>query len=44
MTEALRRERQIKACSRAKKVALIQTLNPNWDDLSRRFVDLLEVR
>ena len=31
---ALRRERQIKAWSRAKKVKLIQSKNPNWIDLT----------
>jgi putative endonuclease len=40
---AMKRERQIKAWSRRKKVALIQSMNPNWDDLSRKFVGLLEV-
>jgi putative endonuclease len=31
---AARRERQLKAWSRSKKVALIQDKNPNWIDLS----------
>ena len=30
---ALQREKQIKAGSRAKKVALIDAMNPNWNDL-----------
>ena len=30
---ALAREKQIKAGSRARKLALIQAFNPNWDDL-----------
>ena len=30
---AISREKQIKAYSRAKKVSLINSLNPNWDDL-----------
>jgi putative endonuclease len=34
---ALKRERQIKAWTRAKKVALIQGMNPNWYDLSRKW-------
>ena len=32
--EAARREKQIKAWSRAKRVALIQRNNPNWNDLA----------
>ncbi len=31
---AIAREKQIKAGSRAKKLALIETLNPDWRDLS----------
>ena len=38
---AAKREKQIKAWSRAKKVALIQSTNPNWTDLHRSLVDLL---
>jgi predicted GIY-YIG superfamily endonuclease len=30
---AITREKQIKAGSRAKKLALIESLNPDWDDL-----------
>ena len=44
MPAAMKRERQIKAWSRPKKVALIQSMNPNWDDLSRKFVQFLEAR
>jgi putative endonuclease len=33
MYEAITREKQIKAGSRAKKLALIESLNPNWKDL-----------
>jgi predicted GIY-YIG superfamily endonuclease len=32
--EAIAREKQIKAWSRAKKVALIEEMNPEWDDLA----------
>ncbi len=32
---AIEREKQIKAGSRAKKVELINTFNPMWDDLSQ---------
>jgi putative endonuclease len=31
--DAIGREKQLKAGSRAKKVALIESLNPNWKDL-----------
>ena len=41
---AAKRERQIKAWTRAKRVALIQVENPNWKDLSVGFDDLLKVR
>jgi predicted GIY-YIG superfamily endonuclease len=33
MYEAITREKQIKAGSRAKKLALIESLNPDWKDL-----------
>jgi predicted GIY-YIG superfamily endonuclease len=33
MIDAITREKQIKAGSRAKKVALIEALNPEWKDL-----------
>ena len=32
--EAIAREKQIKGWTRAKKVALIEEMNPDWDDLS----------
>jgi putative endonuclease len=38
---ALKRERQIKSWSRAKRVALIQSKNPNWYDLGRKWHRLL---
>jgi putative endonuclease len=31
--DAIAREKQIKSWRRSKKLALIATLNPNWDDL-----------
>ena len=31
------REKRIKNWPRAKRVALIQSMNPNWNDLSARF-------
>ncbi len=33
MIEAITREKQIKGGNRAKKLALIETLNPGWKDL-----------
>ena len=33
MIDAITREKQIKAGSRARKLALIETLNPEWKDL-----------
>jgi putative endonuclease len=33
MIDAITREKQIKAGSRAKKLALIEALNPEWKDL-----------
>jgi len=33
MIEAITREKQIKAGSRAKKLALIEELSPEWKDL-----------
>ena len=41
---AVARERQIKAWTRAKRVALIQVKNPRWHDLSANFEDLLLAR
>ncbi len=33
MPEAIAKEKQIKAGSRKKKLKLIETVNPNWEDL-----------
>ena len=33
-TSAIRREKQIKSWSRAKKIALVESENPNWVDLA----------
>ena len=33
MVSAIQREKQLKAGSRQKKLALIEALNPGWDDL-----------
>ena len=35
---AIAREKQIKGWLRSKKVALIESVNPEWNDLSREFV------
>ncbi|MCR4312497.1 MAG: GIY-YIG nuclease family protein [Candidatus Uhrbacteria bacterium] len=37
---ALFREKQIKKYSRIKKVALIRSLNPDWDELFDRIVEM----
>ncbi len=34
VTAAIGREKQIKGWSRAKKIALIESMNPEWEDLS----------
>jgi putative endonuclease len=34
MDQALFREKQIKAGSRQNKIDLVNSVNPNWDDLS----------
>ena len=36
---AIAREKQIKAWSRAKKVALIESANPTWADLSEEWYE-----
>jgi putative endonuclease len=33
MDEAIAREKQIKGGSRARKIALIEAMNPDWKDL-----------
>ncbi|MFI4937410.1 MAG: GIY-YIG nuclease family protein [Candidatus Berkiellales bacterium] len=33
MLDAIEREKQIKGSSRKKKLALIESMNPEWDDL-----------
>ncbi|HKP52617.1 MAG TPA: GIY-YIG nuclease family protein [Chloroflexia bacterium] len=38
--EAIAREKQIKAWSRAKKLALIEEINPEWKDLSADWYDV----
>jgi putative endonuclease len=38
-TSAIKREKQIKAWRREKKVKLIDSINPGWEDLSRDWND-----
>ena len=35
VNDAIAREKQLKGWRRAKKIALIEALNPKWSDLSR---------
>ena len=37
VAKAINREKQLKGCSRAKKIALIESLNPDWVDLAREW-------
>jgi len=37
---AIAREKQLKGWRRSKKVALIESLNPKWDDLSREWASV----
>ena len=39
IASAIAREKQIKGWTRAKKIALIETMNPEWRDLSDEFWD-----
>src|SRR5438445_11028723 len=41
---AIDREKQIKPWSRKKKIALIESVNPKWDDLSREWGKPIENR
>lgn len=36
---AIAREKQIKGWLRAKKIALVNTMNPKWEDLSKDWYD-----
>jgi len=38
INQAIKREKQIKAGSRKKKIRLIETINPDWKDLSEGFI------
>jgi len=37
--DAIAREKQLKAGSRAKKIALIEGMNPDWEDLTEQATD-----
>ena len=39
--DAIAREKQLKAGSRANKVSLIQSINPNWIDLYEEIKDIM---
>lgn len=41
MVSAIAREKSLKGITRAKKIALIEATNPNWEDLAIKF-DLLK--
>jgi putative endonuclease len=40
--DAIAREKEIKGWIRAKKVALIKSVNPKWDDLSREWQNIFK--
>jgi len=42
INNAIAREKQIQRWSRAKKIALIESVNPKWDDLSREWGNPME--
>lgn len=37
VNSAIRREKEIKGWSRQKKIQLIESVNPEWEDLSKEF-------
>jgi putative endonuclease len=39
VTVAISREKQIKGLLRSKKIELIKTMNPTWEDLSANWLD-----
>jgi putative endonuclease len=41
--EAIGREKEIKAWRRSKKVRLIESMNPNWNDLARDWFPAVRV-
>ena len=41
--DAIAREKQLKGGSRANKIALIQSINPNWNDLFEEIKDIMTI-
>ena len=41
INEAIQREKQLKSWSRKKKIALIESMNPEWKDLSEQGIPRL---
>ena len=41
--DAIAREKQLKAGSRANKITLIQNSNPNWNDLFEEIKDIMTI-
>jgi putative endonuclease len=41
--DAIAREKQLKAGSRAKKIELIRSINPNWIDLFEEIKDIMTI-
>jgi putative endonuclease len=41
--DSIGREKQLKAGSRAKKLELINSFNPNWDDLFSEIQDIMTI-
>ncbi len=44
ISAAIKREKQLKAWSRSKKNALVETMNPSWEDLSSTWDQDLSTR
>jgi len=44
VNDAIAREKQIKAWTRAKRVALIKSLNPTWQDLAEGWGEKIELQ
>lgn len=41
--DAIRREKQLKAGNRATKEKLINSINPNWNDLYDEIIDIMNI-
>jgi len=44
VSNAIAREKQVKAWTRAKRIALIKTLNPTWQDLAEGWGEKIELQ